>query len=226
MVPGAPSARAGGALYLEKARLKERAARRTRREAWGHLFFWLILSLSYTLAGCAAEKEPEEAAPGRTWTNPVTGVRLEMPLGWRSSPAHARKGEKSIGFFKPKPQGVLASAYTHVSLHYEEIAAEGGMSLDAFTGNFSAVIKSWNGAVGAVETGHSGAWQWSRFEAEVPLEGRQPQRMQARIWTADQRHYWYAVVEAPLGDTLTAVRAEPLIELLQGTFTANDGTTP
>ena len=189
------------------------------------LFLCQFLLLSYTLVGCAPDEAATKAAPGRAWTNPITGDEVQMPEGWRSSPAHARKGQKSIGFFKPKPQLVLASAYTHVSLHYEEIAGADGMPLDEFAGNFAAVIKSWDGEVGTVEKGSGGGWRWARLQARVPLKGRQPQRLQTRIWTADQKRYWYAVVESPWEDSLTAVRAEPLIQRLKDSFaTKTSGT--
>ena len=190
------------------------------------LAFGLCLLLAYALGGCGAEPDVEKPAPGRSWTNPVTGLRVEMPRGWRSSPAHARKGAKSIGFFKPKPQQVLASAYTHVSLHFEEVAGDSGMALDAFARNFVAVLESWDGEVGAVEKGREGPWAWARLQARVPLKGREPQRLLTRIWTADQSRYWYAVVEAPWGDSTTIVRAEPLLERLQGTFAAKVESVP
>ena len=95
-----------------------------------------------------------------------------------------------------------------------------------FAQNFAAVLESWDGEVGAVEKGREGPWAWARLQASVPLKGREPQRLSARIWTADQTRYWYAVVEAPWSDSLTVTRAEPLLERLQGTFSAKDESAP
>jgi hypothetical protein len=185
---------------------------------------WLValgcggIMLLTCLAACS-ESDPQDAeiqnqsqAAKALWRNPLTATEVELPTGWRASPAHARKGQTTIGYFKPKPRLVLASAYTHVTLHHE---AEVELGLDQFLEQYIEVMEQYQAEVGTVSKGRQGQWQTASLLVQVPMKGRQAQRLQTRFWTADEREYWYAVVESPWDDSTTVYLAEPLLELLR-----------
>lgn len=181
---------------------------------------WLVLALlGGVLAGCQAEAPP---APPATWTNPQTGVVVQLPDGWRSSQALAKKGQTTVGYFKPKPRKVLAAAYTHVTLHRE---AQAEVGLDEFVENFTKAMAAWRGETGEPAKSQKDGLDIVDIEAVVPHD-KGPQRLVARIWTADEREYWYSITEAPQEDTLTVIQAQELITRLQNSTQAAQPKAP
>lgn len=188
---------------------ERRSGKEQRRALMRRTGLWLCLAVG---AACGPGDQPP-VVDHFTWINPITAAVVELPDGWRHCPDTARQGETTVGFFAPSYARMLGR-YGHVTLHYEYIHHPSKpMTLERFVDNFSAYVRH----RGRIESGPDFVDQNAVQTAHLTVAALHRQReilLEVRFWTADERDYWYAVIESEAGDQRFRDMAAPLVQQL------------
>jgi len=179
-----------------------------------------LLSVALSLLSACA-REPEPSPDYFSWTNPITGIVVKMPEGWRQSPEIARKGETTVGYFTPNFASMMGN-YGKVTLHYEDMRQiSGPMSLQKFVGNFVGYMRDQADHLSEPVFELYNRLPHARLSVEISHKNRQL-LLRARFWTQNGRDYWYAIAESPIEDGDFAEKATPLIEELHASTLADE----
>lgn len=183
-----------------------------RRWSWSWIARILGLGLMVFLgSGC---DRPASLPDHFIWTNPVTGVAVKLPEGWRHSPDTARRGETTVGYFTPTFAAVWKQ-YGNVTLHHEDLrGAATTPSLEGFVDFFVAYMREQSARFSEPITEEHQGQRIVRLSVET-VHRDHAVRLRVRFWTPDNARYWYAVVESRAEDEEFAERASLLVDLLQ-----------
>jgi len=174
----------------------------------------LLLACLLGAVGCRREgAESEPPADYFAWINPITGVRVDLPDGWRHNPDTATRGQTTVGYFAPNFSSLLRR-YGHISLHYEYLQdPEAPMTLQELVDNFRAYMGHIARIQGEPDFGTEGPVHTARLRMHA-THGSRELVLDVRFWTPDGSDFWYAVTESEADDAAFPGIAAPVVDLL------------